>query len=260
MWKLIDNQIRRAFSNAAAQYDVLTGLHREVAWELVDKIKHLEDSRHILDIGMGTGYLTDRLTHFFPDALVVGVDFADGMIDMAKKKEGTYRIIQANAAALPFKKETFDIITSNLSFHWIENTLKAFTDCHQNLKKEGALCMTLFGRGTFEELFCSLGSSLSEKTNGIAIARLAAKKEIEAAVVKCGFKEIEISSERIKAHFTDMMALVKWTKDIGANALRKDVFIGPDLLERANKYYNEHFKDGFGIYATFEVIWVRAIK
>jgi len=260
MWKLIDHKIRRAFSNAAAQYDVLTGLHREVARELVDKIKPLEDSRYILDIGMGTGYLTSRLTNYFPDALVVGLDFADGMVEAAKKKDGTYKIVQADARAMPFKKKAFDIITSNLSFHWVENVQKAFEDYYQVLKNDGTLAMTMFGRETFDELFCSLEKTCEGKEKFSSIQRLLDSARIKQAVVECGFKDVEVSFERVKAHFTDMMALVQWTKDIGANVLRKDIYVGRDWLNRANDYYNENFKDGFGIYATFEVIWLQARK
>ena len=70
--KLIDNKIRRAFSNSALQYEALTGLHKEIGRELIQKVsldvgtvsvpalKNLDigmvtiPAFTILDIGMGT--------------------------------------------------------------------------------------------------------------------------------------------------------------------------------------------------------------
>ena len=72
--------------------------------------------------------------------------------------------------------------------------------------------------------------------------------------------DINIDSEKVKVRFPDMMSLIKWIKNIGANALEKDIYIGRELLARMNDYYNLHFKDRLGIYATFEVIWVQAKK
>ena len=63
--QFIDQRIRNAFSDASIQYDVLTGMHKEIGRELVDKIKDHEPAQYILDVGMGTGWLTNRLTYFF---------------------------------------------------------------------------------------------------------------------------------------------------------------------------------------------------
>ena len=63
---------------------------------------------------------------------------------------------------------------------------------------------------------------------------------------------------QIYFNFADMMSLIKWVKDIGASAIPKDIYMGKDHLLRANDYYNTHFRDRLGVYATFEVMWVEA--
>ena len=47
--KFIDDKIRRAFSDAAVQYDVLTGLHKEIGRELLAKAAAHEGNGPILD-------------------------------------------------------------------------------------------------------------------------------------------------------------------------------------------------------------------
>ena len=111
---ILDKKIRNAFSDAALQYDVLTSLHKEIGRELTKKIMNHEPCCAVLDIGMGTGRFTHRLTNIFPDSIVVGLDFSYGMIERARQKEGTFKIVLGDAAQLPFREGVFDIITSNL--------------------------------------------------------------------------------------------------------------------------------------------------
>jgi malonyl-CoA O-methyltransferase len=257
--KDIDVKIRQAFSNAAIQYDVLSSLHREIGRELVKKVVPIEPCQSILDIGMGTGWLTNKLTHFFPGSTVVGIDFAEGMIQAAKNDNDGFQILQAHALYLPFKPESMDLIVSNLAFQWVSDIDLLFQQCRQTLKKDGVLSFTMFGRDTLQELFVALEKT-QEKKSDLPIQRLYSRDEVQKELGQSGFDQVKLDYERIKVRFPDMMALLKWIKGIGANALKKDVYIGKEWLDRANEYYNEHYKDRFGIYTTFEVIWVDAKK
>ncbi len=263
--ELIDNKIRRAFSDSAVQYEVLSGLQKEIGRELVKRIQDKEDCDCILDVGMGTGYLTDRLGFLFPGTKVVGMDFAGGMIQRARQKYGTFHIVQADAAALPFKPDTFDIVISNLVYQWVGDLKNVFKRNYASLKDNGIFCSTLFGRRTLEELFLSLENSLPrdgerKEQNVFPVKRLPRRSEVVAALKEAGFKKFETESEIIKTHFEDMLALVRWIRDIGANAIEKDIYIGKSRLLKANEYYKRHFKDRWGVCASFEVIWVKAEK
>ena len=78
--------------------------------------------------------------------------------------------------------------------------------------------------------------------------------------LKLAKQSAQVKEERIKIRFPDMLALVKWIKDIGANVLERDIYIGKDWLAKASEYYDQHYRDRFGIYATFEVVWINAKK
>ena len=252
----IDRKIRERFSQAAVHYDVLTGLHKEIGRELSKRFAHLDPCAAILDVGMGTGWFTSRLTQMFPEALVVGIDFASGMIARAREKDRTFWIAQADAAHLPFKKDTFGLVTSNLAYQWVDDLAQAFAACHSCLKEDGEMHLTMFGHDTFEELFASLNACRGHQS--FDICRLADSGQVRQALTNAGFRDICVDHERIKVRFADMMGLIKWIKDIGANALPKDDYLGRDLLRKANDYYHQHFHDRLGIYATLEVIWVEA--
>jgi len=263
MLNIIDQKIRRAFSEAAVEYDLLTSLHKEIGRELIKKVRDKDDYASILDIGMGTGWLTGRLAFWYPDAKIIGLDFAEGMIQFAKNHHGEgIQIIQADAHRLPFKDMTFDLLISNLAFQWIRDVQNVFQTCHQCLNSNGKMCITLFGHNTFKELFEALDFARNEylPAEDLNIKRLIHKDDVKKALEQAGFKNVVIDYERIKVHFSDMMRLLKWIKDIGANHLEKRIFIGKDMLSRADEYYRENYSDKFSIYSTFEVIWVEADK
>ncbi len=258
--KSINQRIRQAFTDAAYQYDVLTDLHKEIGRELAAKVIKIESVDSILDIGMGTGFITKKLKFYFPESLIVGLDFAEGMINKAREGETDLTIVQADAGQLPFKDNSFDVIVSNLAFQWVDDLEKAFGLCRQSLKNDGTFLMTMFGFKTFDELFVSLAESSKLKDKTLKIHRLPMQDEVAEAMRHAGFNDIKVDYERIKVRFTDMMSLIKWIKSIGANMLGRDMYIGKDLLLSANDYYNKNFKDKLGVYATFEVIWVEGKK
>lgn len=253
----IDSKIRRAFSDAAIQYDVLTSLHKEIGRELLKKSID-QPYNAILDIGMGTGWLTGKIKFYFPDANVVGIDFAEGMVKHAKEQDEPFTIVQADARALPFSQDAFDCIMSNLAFQWVDNLTESFRQCYLSLKPGGRLSFTMFGYQTMRELFESLQATSNGKS--LSIRRLATHEKVTESLVTAGFKGPAVTYERIKVNFPTLFDLLRWTKSIGANVLSKDVYIGKDWLVRANEYYIKNHKSRFGINSTFEVIWVRAEK
>jgi len=258
---LLDRKIRSAFSNAALEYDLLTSLHKEIGRELMKKVIDAPAHDSVLDIGMGTGWLTKKIQFYLPESKIVGIDFAEGMLKAAQGEDQDLTMIQANAKQLPFKGESYDLIVSNLSLQWIkslENCFRSINDC---LKPEGRFIATMFAYETFHELFDSLNCACVELNGNVfQVERLRSIKQVQDDLEAAGFNNIELDHERIKVNFCDMFRLIKWINDIGANALGRDMFVGKKLLTAANDHYERHYKDKFGIYATFEVLWVDAKK
>ena len=252
---LLDDKVQHKFSESALNYDVLASLHREIGRELYAKMNHVNDFDVIVDVGMGTGWMTNRLSHIFPDSKVIGLDFAQGMIDMSRKRDGEFTILQANAQRLPFKDQSIDVLASNLAYQWIDELESSFKECRRVLKNRHNLFLTLFGYNTFCELFEALSVAYGAD-KALPIERLYRYEDIAQAVKASGFSHSDVHVETIKVRYPDVMALIKWIKGLGANALKRDIFIGKDLLEKTTQYYEQRYKDKFGIYATFEVIWV----
>lgn len=251
------NKVSRAFSNVADQYDVLTKVHRDVSDSLLSKIEDIKYPEAILDIGMGTGYLTGRLKEKYANTKVFGIDFARGMLRFAKSKNNGILIACADACSLPFADNSFDIIVSNLAFQWVEDLANAFRECKASLKEDGKFCFSMFGRNTFQELFASLDDStkILESGDSFPIQKLADKDHIEASLAAAGFNSIKVYSDIVKVRFDSMYELVRWIKNIGANSLKREAFVGRKLLSKANELYSTKYSEADGIFATLEVIY-----
>src|SRR3989339_414229 len=255
------NKVSRVFSNIASKYDELTSFHRNVGENLISKIENLDEPAAILDIGMGTGYLMRRLIDNYSGSKVVGVDFAEGMLRFSKSKNDRLLIACADASRLPFSRNSFDIIISNLAYQWVEDLYSAFMECRRCLKEDGRFCFSMFGKNTFKELFLALDDSFKklEGRDCFPIEKLADMGYVDSSLAAAGFDIRNVYSENIKVRFASMYDLIRWIKNIGANSLKKDVFVGRKLLSKANEFYSTNYSEEGGVFATLEVIYVEAM-
>lgn len=247
-----DLYVRRAFSRAASEYDSLTALHQGYAEKLLQGLASLASVQSVLDVGMGTGWMTRKVKEQYPQALVTGMDFAEGMVDFAKCHSHGIHYVLADARHLPFKAASFDVILSNMAYQWVTDLGSAFKLCHDCLKPEGVFHFALFGRETYYELFQSLmqATTLSAERHN----RLADEHSVAMALETAGFHSIEVCREVGQMEFQNMMDLLRWNKRIGANRLHGSVVPGKDALRRAADFYEKEFVSGKGIPVTFEII------
>ena len=71
----------------------------------------------VLDVGCGTGKLLRRATTYWPEAQLIGVDPANGMIEEAKRLTPNATFFTGMSEALPLQDVSVDLALSTLSFH-----------------------------------------------------------------------------------------------------------------------------------------------
>lgn len=103
----------------------------------------------ILDVGCGTGELSVALQERYPQALVWGVDSSQLMLE--KAQENNSHIICTDAATLPFKNDSVDMVIANLLIPWHDNHEALLKEWRRVLRPDGMLMFTLFGPDTLIE-------------------------------------------------------------------------------------------------------------
>jgi len=255
-------KVQNAFSRSASCYDRLSSLQQRIGEELFFYLPQEKDYRFILDVGMGTGRMTQKLSALFPQAKISGIDFAQGMVSWAKRQYSSFYVVQADAVHLPFRSHVFDLIYSNSAYQWVGNLKQAFQEVYRVLKRQGIFSMAMFAQKSLGELFESLEYSCDYRlaASDLPLRKLAEKNCVYEALQQSGFQDINIESRIIKVTFFDMFALLRWLKSIGANSHKEKMFLGRGVLLKANEYYKKNFKENEGVYATFEIVSVNAKK
>jgi ubiquinone/menaquinone biosynthesis C-methylase UbiE len=139
--RFIKNLLRRAeaipapgaiFYNATVA-KVLRKPETKIAIDIVEKM----GKGTILDLGSGTGYLAVQIARKAPGLQVCGIDLSRRMVRIARrhaKGVSNTQFVFGNAARLPFKDDSIDlVISTGASHHWKMPRL-VFEECYRILK------------------------------------------------------------------------------------------------------------------------------
>ena len=247
------------FSKASERYEFSSDLQKKIGTELLSWIPGEKRYKFILDVGIGTGWLTERIGVKFSEAQLFGIDSAAGMISQAQGKDIDF-VLQADAQELPFKNAFFDLIISNCAYQWVPDLNKAFCSSFRVLKDQGDFYFSCFGKNTFKELQMSLKAASKDLTLRDSHWESVDQKNISRMLAVSGFEDVEVHSEIVRREFLDIFELIRWLKIIGANQVKRNVFVGRSLLNQANIFYKKNYGDNQSIYASFEVIKAKARK
>ena len=91
---------------------------------------------HIIDVGCGTGTLTEKIAE--AGAVVTGIDASPEMIAKAKQSYNNIGFFIKDASNFSFDKE-FDAAFSNATFHWIKEQQSVLQCIYACLKEGGRL-------------------------------------------------------------------------------------------------------------------------
>jgi len=86
----------------------------------VDLIGHIPDvvAERVIDLGCGTGRLTQRLHSRWPQASIIGLDSSPKMLEQARGDFPAIEWVEADIAKWE-PEAPFDVIMSNAALHWV---------------------------------------------------------------------------------------------------------------------------------------------
>ncbi|WP_199610299.1 bifunctional demethylmenaquinone methyltransferase/2-methoxy-6-polyprenyl-1,4-benzoquinol methylase UbiE [Flocculibacter collagenilyticus] len=147
------------FHSVAAKYDIMNdlmsmGIHRLWKRYTID-CSAARRGQKVLDLAGGTGDLTAKFSRLVGDTgQVILADINDSMIKVGRDKlrdngiVGNVEYVQANAEALPFPDNTFDIVTIAFGLRNVTNKDAALASIFRVLKPGGRLLVLEFSKPT----------------------------------------------------------------------------------------------------------------
>jgi demethylmenaquinone methyltransferase / 2-methoxy-6-polyprenyl-1,4-benzoquinol methylase len=114
--KLSEPQVRAMFDRIARVYDLMNsvmtaGMHHR--WrERAVEMAQVGPGDRALDVATGTGDLAIALAkRVGPQGHVIGSDFSEQMLELARRKSNAVAFEWANALGLPYEDNSFDAVT-----------------------------------------------------------------------------------------------------------------------------------------------------
>jgi len=211
-------RIRESFNRRADTYDNYAIIQKEVAGRIFDRLSGIKiNPKSILDLGCGTGSLTQKISALYPDAKIVPLDFSEEMLRICRSKVSKVNPICADIENIPIIESRFDLIISSLTFHWATDLYSTFLKIHELLKDDGCFLFSSIGPDTLLEL----REVLSKIDKQDRVNRFIDMHHYGDALLKIGFSDPVVDNEKIIVEYQSFSDVLKSLKKIGANTVEK---------------------------------------
>lgn len=148
--------IAAAFGEAAVSYDAAGGVQRAVAERLAGRIAALDrpERPRVLEIGCGTGFLSQALRARLPAADWLLTDLSEAMVGRCRATLGApadtgFLVMDGERPALA--PASVDLICSSLVFQWFEDPVPTLGRLAALLRPGGVLAFATLACGSFIE-------------------------------------------------------------------------------------------------------------
>ena len=254
-------RVRQSFDHAAADYDRVAVLQREVGKRLLERLDYIRlQPATVADIGAGTGHLSKELARLYRQARIIAVDLAPNMLRSARRHAGTLarlfrrqHYVCADAERLPLADQSTDMIFSNLTLQWCGDLDRLFAEFRRIIRPGGMALFSTFGPDTLKEL----RDSWAAADGAVHVSAFIDMHDIGDALLRAGFADPVMDAERFTLTYPDVRALMNELKLLGAhNAAdgRHRGLTGKGRLRAMTAAYEAYRHDGT-LPATFEVVY-----
>ena len=144
------NKIKNMFNEISSKYDFMNsiisfGLHKIVKKYAIKKLK-IEPESNAVDLCCGTGDISKLLAKNSYIKEVIGIDFSDKMLEIARAKNSDEKIkyINADCLKVPFEDSTFDLATMFFGLRNIEDKDLVLKEVRRVLKNDGQFLLVDF--------------------------------------------------------------------------------------------------------------------
>lgn len=278
------SHIQSRFNRNSRSYDAHAYVQRSMADQLAQILIEWKNKEHvempdILEVGCGTGALTQILTNEWPGATFTALDLAPEMIKIAKKricstdsqisnnhcKPDHIRFIHADiekwSADAP--ASCFHIIISNACFQWLSDPEQTLAQLQRMLRPGGILLFSTFGPVTFCEMHKSFEHAyrvhgMEPQRHGLSFHSVVQWKQM---LEISGYSTVHHERSIYMEKYASARDFLYSVKAMGASASEAEPGAGKRLRSLFASMYEEYEKNYSlpgGIAVTYELLYIQA--
>ncbi len=260
--------VRLHRDRAARSFQDYAFLKTRESSQLIDRLEDVSRTfANVLDLGAHDGTATQMLAAHPQVSRVEAGEVSPEFISAIKAKGLAGRVLDEEAPDLP--EGTYDLITSVLSLHWVNDLPGSLIQIRKALKPDGLFLGCLFGAGTLSELRSALSEAELELTGGVSprMSPLPGLQDMAGLMQRTGFALPVVDVDTVTVRYGDPFKLLSDLKGMGEQAAFAVSEKAPRrplsrrLLARMAEIYAERFSDPDDrLRATFNVVWLSGWK
>ena len=211
----------------------------------------LKPKSKLVDIGCGTAHIIEKLARRYENALYIGLDISEAMINLARNNtQGLINIelVQGDGLELPFQSSEFDIVINRLADY-------SLADVHRILKKGGYFIEYGLGPDSDREIVEFFPDRCEEESFFFPEDPNNWKKEVTEKINELAFCNIKIEDYKCKDYYKDKEEIMDLIEMV---PLLKDFNREKDS-EKINKLVKKYTEEQ-GIAITWHYYILEAMK
>jgi malonyl-CoA O-methyltransferase len=251
-------QVARRFGRSAERYDSVTPVQRQMHDQLLaDTQERLNGvlPRRILELGCGTGLLTEALLSIWPSASVVAVDIAPEMVARARQRCPGATCVTADAEVFVAEQAAggFDLVISNAAFQWFAWPRQTVAACAGLLRPGGCLALSTFGPLTFMELRSAFEAAYALSA---VPARPHVIPQVPVTEWSAWLPGADVQARRLQVTSHDVWTLLRSIRQAGAaRSTGGPAALPPRVARKMAEIYHQQFPSASGgVVATYETV------
>lgn len=132
--------------------------YHEMLFNMFRYIPESFKPKRIIDLGCGTGNLTQQILDHFPDAEINALDLSEEILEESRKRfSGAKNIsfIKADFRQMDLEPGSYDLVMSSIAIHHITdpNKIRLYRDVFQSLRYNGLFIFADQTRGITDEIY-----------------------------------------------------------------------------------------------------------
>jgi trans-aconitate 2-methyltransferase len=196
----------------APTYDRSSEPQQAWAAEVLARLDGIAPDATVLDVGCGTGRVTEALLGLVPRGRVLALDASADMVELARQRLGDRARVWCQDALELEMDEPVDAIVSTATLHWVPDHERLWARLARALRPGGVLEIQCGGEGNIDRVRAvieSVAEDIAPELVGWSPWVFASPRETERRLQDAGFMAIRCWLQERPTHPQDVDAFVR---------------------------------------------------
>jgi trans-aconitate 2-methyltransferase len=197
----------------ARTYDRASGPQQDWASAVLERVAgRLPACATVLDVGCGTGRVTEALLELVSDGRVLAIDASQEMVDLAVKRLGDRARVWCQDVLDLVLDEPVDVVVSTATLHWVPDHDRVWQRLAAALRRGGILEIQCGGHGNIDrvrEVIDAVAAESFPELEGWSPWVFAGPRETQARLEAAGFTGVRCWLEQRPTRPDDLAGFVR---------------------------------------------------